>query len=86
MGMYFYGCSFTAGDELVDDVFFPWKKDCIDVGEYYNKRSEAFNKINVLHEYKTQNNLLAYPAQIEKLTGRTSYDKYKEYKLTKQMI
>lgn len=74
MGMHFYGCSFTAGDELVDDIVFPWKKDCIDVGEYYNKRVEEFNKPGVLNEYKRQNYMLAYPAQIEKLTGHTTFN------------
>lgn len=27
--IHFFGCSFTAGDELTDDYFFPWKKDCL---------------------------------------------------------
>ena len=72
--MDFYGCSFTAGDELVDDIFFPWKKECTDVGEYYIKRSEEFNTAGVLDEYKKQNYMLAYPAQIEKLTGHTTFN------------
>lgn len=69
MRLDFYGCSFTAGDELCDDVFFPWKHECANPQEYYIKRSEYFNNIPFLHEYKRQNALLAYPAQIEKLTG-----------------
>lgn len=74
MRMDFYGCSFTAGDELVDDIFFPWKKECTDVGEYYNKRTEEFNRAGVLEKYKKQNCMLAYPAQIEKLTGHTTFN------------
>lgn len=75
MGMYFYGCSFTAGDELNDEIFLPWKKDCTDVGEYYVKRSDIFNnKLSMLFEYKQQNYKLAYPAQIEKLTGRATFN------------
>jgi len=75
--LYFFGCSFTAGDELSDEIFFPWKSECTNPHEYYIKRNEVFDNKNgmlMLLEYKQQNYNLAYPAQIEKLTGYTVFN------------
>jgi len=74
MRLDFYGCSFTAGDELSDDIFFPWKHECESPKEYYIKRTGYFNDIPFLHEYKRQNAKLAYPAQIEQLTGHQVFN------------
>jgi len=70
MRLDFYGCSLTAGDELCDDSYFPWKHECSSYIEYYNRRNEQFkNKPKLNEEYKKLNFKLAYPAHIEKLTG-----------------
>lgn len=70
MKLDFYGCSLTAGDELCDDVFFPWKHECSTQEEYYNKRGEYFRyNLKLNEEYKRQNAEIAYPAHIAKLTN-----------------
>lgn len=63
--IYFYGCSFTAGDELSDDVWFPWKKDCLSADEYYPRRNKELgnNEYN-WKNYHDDNYKLAYPARI----------------------
>jgi hypothetical protein len=53
--IHFFGCSFTAGDELIDDYFFPWKKDCLTADEYYNKRSLVFKIREKSDFYNKQN-------------------------------
>jgi len=74
MKLHFYGCSFTAGDELIDDVYFPWKSECSTMTEYYAKRRDIFINTNKMREYERQNRMLAYPAHIEKLTGFSAFN------------
>ena len=56
--IHFFGCSLTAGDELIDDEIFPWKKECKDSAEYFKRRV-------VPADYQERNKELAYPALIE---------------------
>jgi hypothetical protein len=57
--IHFFGCSFTVGDELNDDAYFPWKKECKTLEEYYAKRHECnFDYI----KYEQDNKDQAYPA------------------------
>jgi len=61
--IYFFGCSFTAGDELSDAKWFPWKfTDKPDRDAYYNRRSKAFSNHEFLQAYIKDNKELAYPA------------------------
>jgi hypothetical protein len=58
--VHFFGCSYTAGDELTDDEVFPWKSECIDANDYYSRR-----KGKITDEYEPQNKKFAYPALLQ---------------------
>lgn len=61
--IHFFGCSFTAGDELIDEELFPWKKDPdVDFHEYYKRRNEYLIEAEKQEEYQLKNKTLAYPA------------------------
>jgi len=62
--LHFYGCSFTAGDELSDDEFFPWKSECKDREEYYYRRSPELAMPNFFENYTEKNKTMAYPAKM----------------------
>lgn len=63
--MHFFGCSLTAGDELSDEEFFPWKKDCATIEEYYTRRNQLLSvDASLLDEYLRSNKNKAYPALI----------------------
>lgn len=61
--LHFFGCSFTAGDELADSVWFPWKKDIADRHQYHKKRNEFFQSQSpsIYSNYVEDNKKLAYP-------------------------
>ena len=61
--IHFFGCSFTAGDELSDATWFPWKfTEPHTAKSYYIKRSTIdFD----WKEYQKENRSRAYPALIE---------------------
>lgn len=63
--IHFFGCSFTAGDELSDDEFFPWKKSVATVDQYFKKRSEEFTEKNNTELYFFSNKDKAYPSKIK---------------------
>lgn len=57
--IHFFGCSFTAGDELSDHLYFPWKSECKTPREYYERR----NNSNIdYHKYENENKSKAYPS------------------------
>ncbi len=62
--VHFFGCSHTAGDELSDEEFFPWKKDCATVEEYYTRRHQLMSDSSLLEKYINSNKNKAYPALI----------------------
>ena len=55
--IHFFGCSYTAGDELSDEEIFPWKLECKDIHEYYDRR-----KGKIPNDYEYRNKKMAYPA------------------------
>lgn len=63
--LHFFGCSFTAGDELSDDIWFPWKHECKDQDEYYTRRHEILCNMEDNIQYQLDNKARAYPAKIE---------------------
>jgi len=66
--IYFFGCSYTAGDELADDEFFPWKKECNDPDEYFLKKLQYFDQTPDYSNVKTweaANRKKAYPALLQ---------------------
>ena len=63
--MHFFGDSFTAGDEILDDEFFPWKKDCRTSQEYFLRRNEYFLDSHFFAEYVGASKKYAYPALLE---------------------
>lgn len=64
--IWFYGCSLTAGDELADEEFFPWKSQCKDSNEYHKRRSEIFAKDPKLCiAYQIRNKELSYPQKLQ---------------------
>lgn len=66
--IYFFGCSYTAGDELADDEFFPWKKDCSNPDEYYTRKIQWFDQTPDYSNVKTweeANRKKAYPALLQ---------------------
>jgi hypothetical protein len=63
--LHFFGCSFTAGDELTDDVMFPWKHECNTKDEYYLRRNEILSDVDINSKYQLDNKALAYPAKIQ---------------------
>lgn len=67
--VHFFGCSITAGDELSDYNRFPWKNENTPIEEYYSKRNEILNFHGQYDDsYVQENKMMAYPAQIEKIT------------------
>lgn len=56
--IHFFGCSYTAGDELTDDQLFPWKLECTDATEYFSRRVPPIG-------YQERNKRLAYPALLQ---------------------
>lgn len=63
--LHFFGCSFTAGDELSDETWFPWKNECATIQEYYSRRNPTLSEENKNDEYQRENKKLAYPALLE---------------------
>lgn len=60
--VHFFGCSLTAGDELSDEEFFPWKRN-YSVEEYYAKRNQLFQSDPNLHvRYADSNKTKSYPS------------------------
>ena len=68
--LHFFGCSFTVGDELSDDVWFPWKHECTSSEEYYSRRNLHLGILNI--QYQEDNKKKAYPARLQS-------DEYKTY-------
>jgi hypothetical protein len=64
VNIHFFGCSYTAGDELSDDEFFPWKHECKDAEEYISRKVIPVG-------YEERNKKFAYPALIESLSVNT---------------
>jgi len=64
--IHFFGCSQTAGDELSDEKWFPWKQQVHTAEEYYRRRDNFFeNNWNEYLKYLSDNKKSAYPALIE---------------------
>lgn len=59
--VHFFGCSFTAGDELADDDFFPWAKECPNEEEYYKVRQPILSNKDFYKKYTDACKLLSYP-------------------------
>lgn len=64
--VHFFGCSYTAGDELADEEFFPWKFTEPHTPDSYTAKKREFFKNNPLltREYRRKNASMAYPALI----------------------
>jgi hypothetical protein len=60
INIHFFGCSFTAGDELIDDEIFSWKHECKDFTEYFSRRGRVLPA-----DYQERNKKLAYPALVK---------------------
>jgi hypothetical protein len=60
--IHFFGCSFTAGDELTDEKYFPWKfTEEHTVRSFFKKRLT----VNIDYDlYQFENKQLAYPKLI----------------------
>jgi len=68
--IHFFGCSFTAGQELADDEFFPQATDCKTAEEYYKLTSPHIsNNLDFIdmNEYIERCKSLAYPNLIEQI-------------------
>jgi hypothetical protein len=76
INLYFFGCSLTAGDELSDDIFFPWQETCKSGEEYYQRRNKFLLDDDLSTRYEESNLALAYPALINN-------DVYKTYSYAK---
>jgi len=65
LNIHFFGCSFTAGDELSDEKWFPWKfTEEHTVESFYRKRHTCL----IDHDlYQLENKQRAYPKIITKL-------------------
>lgn len=60
---HFFGCSFTAGDEAADNIYFPWAAECRDPTEYQNKKNKLFEEKQVdLLAYRESCKKYAYPS------------------------
>jgi hypothetical protein len=57
--VHFFGCSMTAGDELIDEDIFPWKHECTDPMDYFRRRTKKLPS-----DYNLKNKQLAYPALV----------------------
>ena len=62
--IHFFGCSQTAGDELSDAEFFPWKELCKTKEEYYIRRGSELGATGAEQVYMDSNRTKAYPAKI----------------------
>ena len=62
--IHFFGCSLTAGDELSDDVWFPWKSECKTNEEFIERRHPLLLKFTSedIVNYHQNNKELAYPS------------------------
>jgi hypothetical protein len=76
INLHFFGCSLTAGDELSDEEYFPWKKTCNSPDEYFNRRNKILLDSDFSTKYEQSNRELAYPALINN-------DVYKTYNHSK---
>lgn len=76
INLHFFGCSLTAGDELSDDEFFPWKATYKSGTEYFQRRNKELLDSNLSNKYEESNRALAYPALINN-------DVYKTYSYAK---
>lgn len=63
--LHFFGCSFTAGDELFDDEYFPWKSECKTMDEYYHRRGKILADPDTFEEYVAKNKTRAYPSKLD---------------------
>jgi len=75
--IHFFGCSFTAGDELTDQEFFPWKfTEEHTPHSYYEKRNQNGLRDNdFVRRYFAANKKLAYPSHLSYLNN----SKYKVF-------
>jgi hypothetical protein len=64
INLHFFGCSLTAGDELSDDEYFPWKATCKSGNEYFQRRNKILLDSDLSTKYEQSNRELAYPALI----------------------
>jgi hypothetical protein len=64
INLHFFGCSLTAGDELSDDEYFPWKATCKSGNEYFQRRNKILLNSDLSTKYEQSNRELAYPALI----------------------
>jgi hypothetical protein len=62
--IHFFGCSFTAGDELADEKYFPWKFVENHSSDSYNKKRSELLAVDAWDAYYNENKLGAYPALI----------------------
>lgn len=70
--VHFFGCSFTAGDELTDDKFFPWKfTEEHTQQSYYEKRNMILEQMGDSMRYFAANKKLAYPTYIDSTKYKT---------------
>jgi hypothetical protein len=69
--VHFFGCSFTAGDELIDQDIFPWITKEMSIQEYYNRRNEYLADPQKNEEYQIKNKLFAYPALLNSDSWQT---------------
>jgi hypothetical protein len=65
--IHFFGCSFTAGDELADEKYFPWKFVENHTPESYNKKRIELMSNDMWDTYYKENKLCAYPALISQV-------------------
>jgi len=66
--IHFFGCSFTAGDELSDEKWFPWKfTETHTARSFYIKRSEMIQNWEDWELYQFENKQRAYPKLITTL-------------------
>lgn len=69
--IHFFGDSFTVGDELSDDEFFLWKKDCTDKEEYYLRRNKLLSSSQKpIQSYTSSNKSKAYPSLINSVNTK----------------
>lgn len=66
--IHFFGCSHTAGHELVDPYMFPWLTECKSSEDYYKKFSELYMIETFDFDiYKLECKKLAYPALLSNM-------------------
>jgi hypothetical protein len=58
--IHFFGCSLTAGDELSDHEYFPWKSECKNFEEFYQRREDIIDFD--YFKYQEDNKAKAYPS------------------------